>query len=581
MKENLKNYLTSLFINARDTARNSALFEELLGNLCDRYDELIAEGAEPADAYAKAIGELGDIAPLIEKNEPAPQDDGEPIFKEPKEPKQQPPSLGKRKQLTAEELRRAKHRRGLSLALSVMLYIVWLVPTVLFEWGVVFLFICAAAGTVLLVHSTRTLPHYVDDSALTYSDKLRRREERRGHILFAGGIGLCILCLVPTLLAQSAWGVALMFALAAIGVGAILYSCQIMPDAKGAARKPGYVPLQAEEAPERGEKKANLWLLPIVLAAAVLLTCACIWAGANGIFLGVLSFHGHSLEQYVNEGDASVDMQLEHLEIDWRGGTVRIEVYDGTTVEIAETAFGGTVEAGKDRMRWYEEDGALHIRFDGYGDFRLFADIATKKDLVVRIPRNAALELIELDVTSAICTVEGVTVNAGVGKLDIDTVSGSILLRGVTAGEVDVSGVSATVTVSDSTLAGLEVETVSGNVMLQGGIAHHVEFSGVSGSLKSSGCSHGAVEAETASGKVTLDVTATLRSVSVDTVSGDVHLNIAADVPGFTAELDSTSGDFECSLSTTPKDGAHVWGDGSCRIVMDSTSGNLVIMGAN
>ena len=82
MKDNLKVYLQSLFTNARNTARNSALFEELLGNHQDRYDELIAEGQSPANAYAKAIGELGDIDPLIEKNEAAPDGGTAQIFLE-------------------------------------------------------------------------------------------------------------------------------------------------------------------------------------------------------------------------------------------------------------------------------------------------------------------------------------------------------------------------------------------------------------------------------------------------------------------------------------------------------------------
>ena len=67
MKANLKKYLQSLFIDASDTPNNDALFEELLGNLYDRYDELIGEGLTPDAAYARAIGDLGDISPLIEK----------------------------------------------------------------------------------------------------------------------------------------------------------------------------------------------------------------------------------------------------------------------------------------------------------------------------------------------------------------------------------------------------------------------------------------------------------------------------------------------------------------------------------
>ena len=69
MRENLKKYLQSLFADAASTPNNDALFEELLGNLYDRYDELIAAGDSPDVAYAHAIGDLGDISPLLEKDE--------------------------------------------------------------------------------------------------------------------------------------------------------------------------------------------------------------------------------------------------------------------------------------------------------------------------------------------------------------------------------------------------------------------------------------------------------------------------------------------------------------------------------
>ena len=152
MKENLKSYLQSLFLNASHTARNDALFEELLGNLYDRYDELTADGTPPEQAYAKVVGELGDIRPLIERTDPVSGQNGqERIFHEPKEGKHQPPPLGKKKQLSAEALCRAKHQKGLAVSLAVMLYILWLAPTVLVPWGVAFLFLCVAAATSILI----------------------------------------------------------------------------------------------------------------------------------------------------------------------------------------------------------------------------------------------------------------------------------------------------------------------------------------------------------------------------------------------------------------------------------------------
>lgn len=579
MKENLKLYLKSLFANARDTARNSALFEELLGNLQDRYDELIAEGQSPADAYAKAIGELGDITPLIEKNEASPAASEAQIFHESAEEKRTPPPLGKKKQLSAEALCRAKHSLGLSVAIAVMLYIFWLVPTVLAPWGVVFLFLFVAVATSMLILNGNRIPPYVDDSALTYGEELREQKTRLAHILIALGVGLCILSIIPVVLIQSEWGVALMFTAITLGVGAIVYGSYIVPTADSLANRPGYQPLQGENPPERGEKKPNRWLVPIILTAAALMICSCIWAGFNGMSFGLFGIEGRPLALYVNEGDASVEMTLEQLDIQWTAGSVRLEYYEGSTVELVETQHGQPVPAGEERMRWYRENGALHVRFDGRSDIRFYWGKQPQKDLVVRIPAQTELSSVALELVSAKLEADGLLVTEGAGVLDIDTVSGAILLRGVLANKADLDAVSAIQILTDCDLDVLCVDTVSGNVTLQSSTVGRVDFTGISAGFASNQCVHGIVEIDTTSGDVDIMVGAALRQIEFDTTSGDMELHLEADVTGFTARLDSTSGDFECSLATSYRNGAHVYGDGALQIEMDSTSGDLTVMG--
>ena len=579
MKDNLKVYLQSLFTNARNTARNSALFEELLGNLHDRYDELIAEGQSPADAYAKAIGELGDIDPLIEKNEAAPDGGTAQIFHESAEEKRTPPPLGKKKQLSAEALCRAKHSMGLAVAIAVMLYIIWLAPTVLVPWGVVFLFLCVAVATSILILIGNRIPPYVDDSALTYGEELRAKKTRLAHILIALGVGLCIVSITPVVLIQSEWGVALMFTAIALGVGAIVYASHVMPATDSLANRPGYQPLQGENPPERGEKKPNRWLVPIILVAAALMICSCIWAGFNGVSFGLFGIEGRPLALYVNEGDASVEMTLEQLDIQWTAGSVRLEYYEGSTVELVETQHGQPVPAGEERMRWYRENGALHVRFDGRSDIRFYWGKQPQKDLVVRIPMDAVLSAVELELVSAKLEMRDIQITAGAGVLDIDTVSGAIMLQGVLANKADLDAVSAIQILTDCDLDVLCVDTVSGNVTLQSSTVGRVDFTGISAGFASNQCVHGIVEIDTTSGDVDIMVGAALRQIEFDTTSGDMELHLEADVTGFTARLDSTSGDFECSLATSYRNGAHIYGDGALQIEMDSTSGDLTVMG--
>ena len=274
-----------------------------------------------------------------------------------------------------------------------------------------------------------------------------------------------------------------------------------------------------------------------------------------------------------------MEMTLEQLDIQWTAGSVRLEYYEGSTVELVETQHGQPVPAGEERMRWYRENGALHVRFDGRSDIRFYWGKQPQKDLVVRIPMDAVLSAVELELVSAKLEMRDIQITAGAGVLEIDTVSGAILLWGVEATKVDIDGVSAIQTVTDCQFSVLDTESVSGNVMLQSSTVGQLNFSATSGGLSSDQCIHGAMEIDTTSGDVDLTVSSHLQHLEFDTVSGDMTLKLGSDVKGFTARLDSTSGDFECSLATSYRKGAHIYGDGALQIEMDSTSGDLTVMG--
>ena len=64
MKEKLKQHLNEVFRGAPHTAKNEALYEELLANLYDRYDERIAAGDGEEEACRRVIADLGDVTPL-------------------------------------------------------------------------------------------------------------------------------------------------------------------------------------------------------------------------------------------------------------------------------------------------------------------------------------------------------------------------------------------------------------------------------------------------------------------------------------------------------------------------------------
>lgn len=67
MREQLTAHINALFRGAALTVQNAELREEILQNTVERYDDLLAEGKSPEDAYREAIRGIGDVSGLIQR----------------------------------------------------------------------------------------------------------------------------------------------------------------------------------------------------------------------------------------------------------------------------------------------------------------------------------------------------------------------------------------------------------------------------------------------------------------------------------------------------------------------------------
>lgn len=565
MKENLKNYLESLFINAPKTPANDALFEELLGNLYDKYDDLIGEGLSESEALARVIAELGDIRPLFEGvaengstdygryGNKAGSSDGNGAL-----------------HLSPDELRRTKRNKGLSVASAVMLFILWLVPTILF--GVAFpLFLFVAAGVTILVLSARMTPHYLDDSAKSYPEAQRERDTRISNRLQALGIGLLILSVLPAALIATEVGAALMFLFIALGVGMLIYAAITRPVLNKAPTAPREVPVQ-ETAPQR----KNRLLLPIITVSVVLvLTCTVLLATLGGLQFG-FSTHGTDLALYTNQGSATVEGTVDRLFIEWEAGQVTVEPYDGDCVTVYETNNGNAVAEAEDALRWYLSEGALHIRFDGRPAFRWRFGKALEKQLIVRIPRDSALlQSMDLDMISADLLVREIGVKAA---LNVTTVSGTAQLLHTEASIFVGEAVSGEINVANASFTKLSLEAVSGTLSLADVSANEADFETVSGEIKLLRSALQRVEAETTSGEFCYAPTCTVQKISFDSTSGDFTLILPADYSGFQLEFETGSGDMSSDFAAFGGGEQYRYGDGSTLMQIETTSGDVYIV---
>lgn len=167
MKQKLKEYIDNVFADAeRRSPRNvrlAELKEELLSNLYEKYDDLLAAGKTPGTAYNIAISGVGDISALVESL----SSEGD----APEKAKSRNIYQQERRPLTPEEeaaVHSYRQRSAILTSVAVALYILCWVPTVICSaisenafadtLGVAAMFLMIAVATGLLIFKGMSKP---------------------------------------------------------------------------------------------------------------------------------------------------------------------------------------------------------------------------------------------------------------------------------------------------------------------------------------------------------------------------------------------------------------------------------------
>lgn len=153
MNEKLREYVDSLFEGVAVNKRTVELKEEMLQNLNEKYNDLIADGKNEDAAFNIAVASVGDISDLLHE-------------------------LEKGAPTAADERMEAARRRSAKLvSVAVMLYILCCVPVIVLSEirlpgggiiGIVAMFVMIAAATGLIIYNNMTKPRYVkrDDTVV-------------------------------------------------------------------------------------------------------------------------------------------------------------------------------------------------------------------------------------------------------------------------------------------------------------------------------------------------------------------------------------------------------------------------------
>jgi hypothetical protein len=172
-----------------------------------------------------------------------------------------------------------------------------------------------------------------------------------------------------------------------------------------------------------------------------------------------------------------------------------------------------------------------------------------------------------------------VTADRTRGTLRISTGSGNVDLREA-AGDVSLNSGSGDITASGVRGTRLRLETGSGNVTVTDAKAAEFHVETGSGDIDATSAEGDDLSFETGSGNVDVALTATFRSVTIETGSGDVTLKVPP-TAGAEVDLDTGSGDIDLgglTLQVRRIEHDHVTGtlgDGRGRLSVETGSGNV------
>ncbi len=171
MKTKLKEYIDTIFADAERRApynqRVRELKEEMLQNLNDRYDDLVAKGKTPAAAYNIAVAGVGDVSELLDSVVGDTQGSAGPSAAA-----ETPPPKPSKRPLTPEEqetVRRYKEKSAIIMTASVAMYILCWLPMVILSQilgdfgstvGLTIMFVMIAVATCLIIYNSMTKPKF-------------------------------------------------------------------------------------------------------------------------------------------------------------------------------------------------------------------------------------------------------------------------------------------------------------------------------------------------------------------------------------------------------------------------------------
>ncbi len=597
MKEKLREYIDSEFAKAAATQRNAELREEILGNLYEKYDDLIASGMSEEEAYKATVQSIGDLSGIWEKSggiAPGRVNGGNNNRRE-TSGSSNPGTLRKDngQPLYSEEEAAKKSRLSAALkAIAVGLYIICIIPVMVWssDIAVCAMFLTVACATGLIIMSSKIKPCNVSSNLNGEQLAKIRRNKIASGICLSSGVALYIISVIPTILSDSDVGVAAMFVIIAAATVLMVINSSIFSDRhdvcdENGKEKSGDKENEGKRSPAYGIVCAVLWcaavagyfvlsfwthrwwitwaIFPVTgfingiisgifnlaasrkTAGSIVKICICsllVIPFASILLFGTAANIPHCSPVNIEWGESII--YYFDTDDSYTKGNAEISE-DISAISVSWLAGNVTVEQGDGETLSVTEQGGEETPMcwkveNGrltvkYSEGRIiWRKNYASKDLTIRLPAGMALS-----------------------ELDIETVNAGVLIDGVTASNADVETVSGNITVKNTSVDELDANSVSARINISGNFRK--------------------IDIEAVSADVVLELLSAPREISADSVSGNLEITLPEGDDGFVLGTDKVSGTVSVPGGASFDNGKYYYKNARIRISFETVSGNVII----
>ena len=268
-------------------------------------------------------------------------------------------------------------------------------------------------------------------------------------------------------------------------------------------------------------------------------------------------------------GVSEITDKIENIEIDWPSGGVSVVSHSGNTVLLSEKAEEGISDDL--HVHWWLEDTTLHVKFAASGASLMLFNTG-HKELTLKVPESLSFDDVVIRAASAEIDASDLTAET----LSVSTASGDVSIS-CAANTIKLNSASGNIQLEQKDEAcEVSIDTASGKINANLSRVDKASFESASGKIKVTAASVDSLSAKATSGSVSCEFEAAPSACKLHAVSGEVTL-ILPDASDFTANISTTSGDFESDFALKRDGKTYICGNGSANIDIETTSGDVSI----